>query len=89
MGQDCNYQFGRKRGKKVNADSQQAVNTYVYRERTSLTQVAQPGGDTIFGKIIRKEIPAKILFEGEEKRNRMYALSPSLPQFSLTLFRAL
>uniref|UniRef100_A0A8K9WUW1 Uncharacterized protein n=1 Tax=Oncorhynchus mykiss TaxID=8022 RepID=A0A8K9WUW1_ONCMY len=28
-------------------------------------QVAQPGGDTIFGKIIRKEIPAKILFEDE------------------------
>ena len=26
-------------------------------------QSAQPGGDTIFGKIIRKEIPAKILFE--------------------------
>uniref|UniRef100_A0AAZ3QZ72 Uncharacterized protein n=1 Tax=Oncorhynchus tshawytscha TaxID=74940 RepID=A0AAZ3QZ72_ONCTS len=26
-------------------------------------QVAQPGSDTIFGKIIRKEIPAKILFE--------------------------
>uniref|UniRef100_A0A673W9N4 Uncharacterized protein n=1 Tax=Salmo trutta TaxID=8032 RepID=A0A673W9N4_SALTR len=24
---------------------------------------AQAGGDTIFGKIIRKEIPAKILFE--------------------------
>jgi histidine triad (HIT) family protein len=29
-------------------------------------QSAQPGGDTIFGKIIRKEIPAKILFEDEE-----------------------
>uniref|UniRef100_A0A4W5PJ53 Uncharacterized protein n=1 Tax=Hucho hucho TaxID=62062 RepID=A0A4W5PJ53_9TELE len=28
-------------------------------------QVAQPGGDTIFGKIIRKEIPAKILFEDD------------------------
>uniref|UniRef100_A0A4W5NIK3 Uncharacterized protein n=1 Tax=Hucho hucho TaxID=62062 RepID=A0A4W5NIK3_9TELE len=28
-------------------------------------QVAQPGGDTIFGKIIRMEIPAKILFEVE------------------------
>ena len=28
-------------------------------------QVAQPVGDTIFGKIIRKEIPAKILFEDE------------------------
>ena len=26
-------------------------------------QTAQPGGETIFGKIIRKEIPAKILFE--------------------------
>jgi histidine triad (HIT) family protein len=25
-------------------------------------QVAQPGSDRIFGKIIRKEIPAKILF---------------------------
>uniref|UniRef100_A0A8C7CD23 Uncharacterized protein n=1 Tax=Oncorhynchus kisutch TaxID=8019 RepID=A0A8C7CD23_ONCKI len=29
-------------------------------------QVAQPGGDTIFGKIISKEIPAKILFEDEK-----------------------
>uniref|UniRef100_A0A8C8MGU7 Uncharacterized protein n=1 Tax=Oncorhynchus tshawytscha TaxID=74940 RepID=A0A8C8MGU7_ONCTS len=28
-------------------------------------QVAQPGGDIIFGKIIRKEIPAKILFEDD------------------------
>lgn len=29
-------------------------------------QVAQAGGDTIFGKIIRKEIPAKILFEDDQ-----------------------
>uniref|UniRef100_A0A4W5L4K1 Uncharacterized protein n=1 Tax=Hucho hucho TaxID=62062 RepID=A0A4W5L4K1_9TELE len=29
------------------------------------TQVAQHGRDTIFGKIIRKEIPAKILFEDD------------------------
>lgn len=28
-------------------------------------QTAQPGGDTIFGKIIRKEIPAKVIFEDE------------------------
>ncbi|MDG2614606.1 hypothetical protein P7M57_23980, partial [Vibrio parahaemolyticus] len=28
-------------------------------------QVSQPGGDTIFGKIIRKEIPAKIIFEDD------------------------
>uniref|UniRef100_A0A674C5R4 Uncharacterized protein n=1 Tax=Salmo trutta TaxID=8032 RepID=A0A674C5R4_SALTR len=26
-------------------------------------KAAQPGGDTIFSKIIHKEIPAKILFE--------------------------
>lgn len=29
-------------------------------------QAARPGGDTIFGKIIRKEIPAKIIFEDEQ-----------------------
>uniref|UniRef100_A0A914W366 HIT domain-containing protein n=1 Tax=Plectus sambesii TaxID=2011161 RepID=A0A914W366_9BILA len=29
-------------------------------------QNAAPGGDTIFGKIIRKEIPAKIIFEDDE-----------------------
>jgi len=29
-------------------------------------QSAKPGGDTIFGKIIRKEIPATILFEDDQ-----------------------
>ncbi|KAJ8287288.1 hypothetical protein GJAV_G00049820 [Gymnothorax javanicus] len=29
-------------------------------------QVACPGGDTIFGKIIRKEIPATILYEDDQ-----------------------
>ncbi len=29
-------------------------------------QTAVPGGDTIFGKIIRKEIPAKIIYEDDE-----------------------
>ena len=29
-------------------------------------QAAQPGGDTIFGKIIRKEIPAKIIYEDDQ-----------------------
>uniref|UniRef100_A0A8C7VZ47 Uncharacterized protein n=1 Tax=Oncorhynchus mykiss TaxID=8022 RepID=A0A8C7VZ47_ONCMY len=32
-------------------------------DKIAKAQVAQPGGDTIFGKIIRNEIPAKILFE--------------------------
>lgn len=31
-------------------------------------QAARPGGDTIFGKIIRKEIPANIIYEDEQVR---------------------
>ena len=30
------------------------------------TAAAKEGGDTIFGKIIRKEIPAKIVYEDDE-----------------------
>ncbi|XP_038592971.1 histidine triad nucleotide-binding protein 1 [Micropterus salmoides] len=29
-------------------------------------QAAQPGGDTIFGKIVRKEIPANIIYEDDQ-----------------------
>lgn len=29
-------------------------------------KAAQPGGDTIFGKIIRKEIPANIIYEDDQ-----------------------
>lgn len=28
-----------------------------------LAQSAQPGGDTIFGKILRKEIPCNFIYE--------------------------
>jgi histidine triad (HIT) family protein len=31
-----------------------------------MSESLSPGGDTIFGKIIRKEIPAQIIFESEE-----------------------
>jgi len=34
-----------------------------------LAQEAKPGGDTIFGKIIRKEIPAKIIYEDEQVKH--------------------
>jgi hypothetical protein len=34
-------------------------------DEVSKAQSAKAGGDTIFGKIIRKEIPAKIIFEDE------------------------
>lgn len=33
-------------------------------------QAARPGGDTIFGKIIRKEIPAKIIYEDDQVGTR-------------------
>lgn len=29
-------------------------------------QSAAPGGDTIFGKILRKEIPCKFIYEDDE-----------------------
>ncbi|XP_038058434.1 histidine triad nucleotide-binding protein 1-like [Patiria miniata] len=35
-------------------------------DEVSKAQTAQPGGDTIFGKIIRKEIPSDILYEDEQ-----------------------
>lgn len=37
-------------------------------DEISKAQAARPGGDTIFGKIIRKEIPANIIFEDEQVR---------------------
>ena len=36
------------------------------------------GGDTIFGKIIRKEIPAKIAYEGEQSSCFVSAKAPSV-----------
>lgn len=35
-------------------------------DETAKAQVAQPGGDTIFGKIVRKEIPANLLYEDDK-----------------------
>lgn len=34
-------------------------------DETAKAQAAKPGGDTIFGKIIRKEIPANIIYEDD------------------------
>nr|XP_028584323.1 histidine triad nucleotide-binding protein 1 [Podarcis muralis] len=44
-------------------------------DEISKSQVAQLGRNTIFGKIIRKEIPAKILFE-DEKCLALHDISP-------------
>lgn len=37
-------------------------------DETAKAQVAQAGGDTIFGKIIRKEIPVSLIHEDEKVR---------------------
>lgn len=47
-------------------------------------QVAQPGGDTIFGKIIRKEIPAKIIFE-DDRCLAFHDISPQAPTHFLVI----
>ncbi|XP_035519067.1 histidine triad nucleotide-binding protein 1 [Morone saxatilis] len=35
-------------------------------DETAKAQAAQPGGDTIFGKIVRKEIPANLIYEDDQ-----------------------
>ncbi|KAK5599499.1 histidine triad nucleotide-binding protein 1 [Girardinichthys multiradiatus] len=35
-------------------------------DETAKAQVAQPGGDTIFGKIVRKEIPVNLIYEDDQ-----------------------
>uniref|UniRef100_A0A2K6SCA0 HIT domain-containing protein n=1 Tax=Saimiri boliviensis boliviensis TaxID=39432 RepID=A0A2K6SCA0_SAIBB len=47
-------------------------------------QVARPGGDTIFGKIIRKEIPAKIIFE-DDQCLAFHDISPQAPTHFLVI----
>ncbi|KAL8203426.1 UNVERIFIED_CONTAM: hypothetical protein K2H54_053418 [Gekko kuhli] len=49
-------------------------------DEISKAQVARPGGDTIFGKIIRKEIPAKIIFEDDRVRRRTGGWEGSEPK---------
>ena len=47
-------------------------------------QVARPGGDTIFGKIIRREIPAKIIYE-DDQCLAFHDISPQAPTHFLVI----
>ena len=47
-------------------------------------QVTQPGGDTIFKKIIRKEIPAKIIYE-DDQCLAFHDISPQAPTHFLVI----
>ncbi|TNN64323.1 Histidine triad nucleotide-binding protein 1 [Liparis tanakae] len=47
-------------------------------------QAAKPGGDTIFGKIIRKEIPVELLYE-DDKCVAFPDISPQAPTHILVV----
>ncbi|XP_053243434.1 adenosine 5'-monophosphoramidase HINT1-like [Podarcis raffonei] len=53
-------------------------------DEISKAQVVQPGRDTIFAKIMCKEIPAKILFE-DEKCLVLHDISPQAPTHFLAV----
>ncbi|XP_067425015.1 adenosine 5'-monophosphoramidase HINT1 [Emydura macquarii macquarii] len=53
-------------------------------EEIRKAQAARPGGETIFGKIIRKEIPAKIIFE-DEQCLAFHDISPQAPTHFLVV----
>ncbi|XP_068279294.1 adenosine 5'-monophosphoramidase HINT1 [Nyctibius grandis] len=53
-------------------------------EEISKAQAARPGGDTIFGKIIRKEIPANIIYE-DEQCLAFHDISPQAPTHFLVV----
>ncbi|XP_063631805.1 adenosine 5'-monophosphoramidase HINT1 [Cydia splendana] len=51
-----------------------------------LAQSAAPGGDTIFGKILRKEIPAKIVYE-DDQCVAFHDVAPQAPTHILVIPR--
>ncbi|CAD5111110.1 DgyrCDS452 [Dimorphilus gyrociliatus] len=53
-------------------------------DEVTKAQTAQFGGDTIFGKIIRKEIPADILYE-DDKCLAFHDVSPQAPNHFLVI----
>ncbi|XP_072020899.1 adenosine 5'-monophosphoramidase HINT1-like [Amphiura filiformis] len=42
------------------------ASSYKMADETAKAQTAKPGGDTIFGKIIRKEIPSEFVYEDDQ-----------------------
>lgn len=51
-----------------------------------LAQSSAPGGDTIFGKILRKEIPAKFVYE-DEQCVAFHDVNPQAPTHILVIPR--
>uniref|UniRef100_A0A0A9X3V6 Histidine triad nucleotide-binding protein 1 n=1 Tax=Lygus hesperus TaxID=30085 RepID=A0A0A9X3V6_LYGHE len=55
-------------------------------DEVAKSQAAAPGGDTIFGKILRKEIPAKLIHE-DDKCIAFHDVSPQAPVHFLVIPR--
>nr|BAN21116.1 protein kinase C inhibitor, putative [Riptortus pedestris] len=55
-------------------------------DEVTKAQGAAPGGDTIFGKILRKEIPAKIIYE-DDKCMAFHDVNPQAPTHFLVIPR--
>ncbi|KAA0194580.1 hypothetical protein HAZT_HAZT004640 [Hyalella azteca] len=55
-------------------------------DEVSLAQAAQPSGDTIFGKILRGEIPTKFIYE-DEKCVAFNDVNPQAPVHFLVIPR--
>ncbi|XP_056393260.1 adenosine 5'-monophosphoramidase HINT1 [Hyla sarda] len=53
-------------------------------DEISKAQTARPGGDTIFGKIIRKEIPANVFYE-DDQCIAFHDISPQAPTHFLVV----
>ncbi|ELK33578.1 PREDICTED: histidine triad nucleotide-binding protein 1 [Myotis davidii] len=53
-------------------------------DEIAMTQAAQPGGDMISGKVIHKEIPAKIIFE-DNQCLAFHNISPQTPTHFLVI----
>jgi len=53
-------------------------------DEVKLAQAAMPGGDTIFGKIIRKEIPANIIYE-DDQCLAFHDVTPQAPKHFLVI----
>ncbi|XP_026756152.2 adenosine 5'-monophosphoramidase HINT1-like [Galleria mellonella] len=55
-------------------------------DEVKLAQSAVPGGDTIFGKILRKEIPAKFVYE-DDQCVAFHDVNPQAPTHILVIPR--
>eukprot|EP00729_Bicosta_minor_P016122 gene16122-30505_t len=80
------WQYAMPRSTSVASTPFQVQQSRAMSSEVKKAAAAQPGGDTIFGKIIRKEIPADIVYE-DEKCIAFNDVSPQAPVHMLVIPR--